>query len=390
MQQTAKKLNILFLASWYPNEIEPQNGNFIQRHAEAVNSYCNVSALYVISSEKENGYRVEKNTSNGFLEVVVYYKKTDKLLPFIKYRRYLKAHKLGYDVILSSFKKIDFTHLNVFYPAGIFALWLKKKYQIPFIVTEHWTGFLDINPYKFNLFEKYYIHKIGKAAAMICPVSENLKQALIRFGIEGPFKVIPNVVDTSLFNYSEKEPHSLKRLIHVSTLNDQHKNVVGILNVINELRKSRSDFHLTLAGNKYGDKHKNYAKKLGIPENLLTIFDEIPLEDIADLMKSHDIFMLFSNYENLPCVISEAHASGLVVIATDVGGVSEMIDKENGYVIEAKDEKALFLKLNEALDSLQNFNPIRISKQAVDRYSYKSVANQFLAIYEDQLKKVVN
>jgi len=382
MVDRTKNLNILFLASWYPNKLEPQNGNFIQRHAEAVASLCNVASLYVISSHDAQDYEVDKAWVNGVFEVVVYYPKTDKLLPFLKYRRYLKAHKVGFDEILKEFGKIDLTHLNVFYPAGIFALWLKRKFEIPFIVTEHWTGFLDINPYKFNLFEKYYILKIGKEASMVCPVSYNLQKALEKFGIDGPFEVIPNVVDTQLFALSEKERSDPKKILHVSTLNDDHKNVVGILNVIDRLRKKRNDFKLTLAGNKYGDKHLNYAKKLGIEENLLSIKEEIPLEDIADLMEEQEIFVLFSNYENLPCVISEAHASGMVVIGTNVGGVSEMIDSNNGFVIEAKDEDALFEKLDYLLDHLKNFKAKEIAKTAAEKYSYKSVANQFYNIYQ--------
>ena len=380
-----KKLNILFLASWYPNRIEPQNGNFIQRHAEAVSYQSNVASLYVISTYDTKGYDIEKKWVNNVLEVVVYYKKTDKLLPFLKYRRYLKAHKMGFEAILADFKEIHLTHLNVFYPAGIFALWLKKRYQIPYIITEHWTGFLDINPYKFNLFEKYYILKTGKEAAMICPVSYNLKNALQNFGIEGPFEVIPNVVDTELFSHKGEQKGKVKKILHVSTLNDQHKNVVGIINVINKLRHNRTDFKLTLVGNKFGNKHANYAKELGIPDDMILILDEIPLDDIAEIMRNQDIFVLFSNYENLPCVISEAHASGMIVIGTDVGGVSEMIDDSNGFVITAKDESALYEKLDFLLDNLTNYQPNKISTIAAKKYSYRSVANQFHSIYKKVL-----
>ena len=106
MVDSKGKLNILFLASWYPNKLEPQNGNFIQRHAEAVASICNVASLYVISSHDAKDYEVEKGWNNGVFEVIVYYPKTDKLLPFLKYRRYLKAHKLGFDEILKELGRL--------------------------------------------------------------------------------------------------------------------------------------------------------------------------------------------------------------------------------------------------------------------------------------------
>ena len=382
-----KKLNILFLASWYPNRIEPQNGNFIQRHAEAVSKNCNVAVLYVISVPGIKGFETSTQWVNNVFEVIIYFEKTHSYLPLRKFNKYLKAHRIGYKTIVEQFGSIDLTHLHVFFPAGIFALWLRKKFQLPFVITEHWTAFLKINPHQFNWFEKYYIKKIGAAASMICPVSEDLKKAIEEFGVTGPFKVIPNVVNTELFHISKQKNYSTKRILHVSTLYDQHKNVSGLLNVIARLVKERKDFKVTLAGNKYGDLPVNYAKKLGIPKEVLEIHEEIPLEDIARMMQEDHIFVLFSNYENLPCVISEAHSSGMVVIATDVGGVREMIDTNNGVLINAKDEAALYEQLNQVMDRIPQFDVQEIRRQAVDRYSYQSVANQYLEVYRAVLER---
>jgi len=44
-----KKLHVLFLASWYPSRVLKTNGDFIQRHAEAVALQHNVTVLHVIS-----------------------------------------------------------------------------------------------------------------------------------------------------------------------------------------------------------------------------------------------------------------------------------------------------------------------------------------------------
>src|SRR5690606_5634777 len=255
MPEQEKKQNVLFLASWYPNKLEPQNGNFIQRHAQAVALLCNVASLYVTSSPDVKGFEIEKKWEKNVFEVIVFYKKTSRSLPFLKLKRYLKAHRLGFAAIHQEFSNIDLVHLNVFFPAGIFALYLKKKFGFPFIITEHWTRFLGIHPRPFGFFEKYYIRKTGKAASAICPVSHDLKKAIQRFGIKGNYTVIPNVVDTGLFHFVEKPAPAVKKILHVSTLNDEHKNVSGILNVINQLRKQRDDFHLTLAENNYGDKH---------------------------------------------------------------------------------------------------------------------------------------
>lgn len=385
MPVSQQKLNVLFLASWYPNRVEPQNGNFIQRHATAVSLNCNVAVLHVLSVPGQVGFEVEINRQNGIMEIVVYFGKTPSWMPFKKYNRYLKAHKIGYERILQEFKTVDLVHLNVFFPAGVFALYLKNKFRIPFVITEHWTAFLEINPYRFSWYESYFIKKIGKAASMICPVSEDLKNAIDNYGIEGPFQVIPNVVDTQLFQAPDQRAHSKIKVLHVSTLYDQHKNVSGILNVLAKLHHKRDDFEVTFAGNKFGDLYTKKAKALGIPNHILTIKEEIPIEDIAKLMEAHHIFVLFSNYENLPCVISEAHAAGMVVIATDVGGVREMIEDKNGFLIQARDEAALLEKLEKALDTISTFQPKAIRQKAVERYSYLSVANAYLDVYKNVL-----
>lgn len=381
-----KDLNILFLASWYPNRIEPQDGNFVQRHAAAVARFCKVSCLYVISTKDATDFSIEKNWYQGVLEVVVYYPKSPKILPFLKYQRYKKAHNLGYQAILKERQKIDLVHLNVHYPAGIFALELKRKYQLPFVITEHWTAFLDSNPNGFTAFQKYVINHTSKAASAICPVSKDLEKALKKHGIQGPFHVIPNVVDTDLFK-GKKEPSDKPpiKILHVSTLYDPHKNISGLLNTIAQLAKIRQDFVVSLVGNGYVKKHQAYAEELGIPSSILQIHGETPNEVVAQMMQEHDLFLLFSNYENLPCVIIEALASGMPVISSDVGGISEMINPQNGLLVESGNEELLLETLQHAFDHLNDYDRIQIQKDAVATYSYQRVGQQYVDIYQSLL-----
>jgi len=117
-------------------------------------------------------------------------------------------------------------------------------------------------------------------------------------------------------------------------------------------------------------------------EKVVNLKGEIPHTEVAREMQVHDLFVLFSNFENLPCVIIEAQASGLPVLATDVGGISEMVDEASGRLVAAKDEEALLEKMNKMLDEIDNYERVKIREQAVARFSYEEVGERFKNIYQ--------
>lgn len=383
----SKKLNILFLASWYPNELLPKNGNFIQQHALAVSNYCNVNVLHIIARNQDEKFTLEEKDNNGVLEVIVYYKKINSNSPlaqFRKLKRRHRAHLLGYQTILKKVKRIDITHLNVVFPAGNFAIYLKKKYKIPYILSENWTVLLDVNPIKMGRITKKMVQRTLDYADVLCPVSEDLKQALEKLSANTNYQIVPNVVNTKVFNHRAHDDG--KRILHISNLKDEHKNITGILDTIKELSITRSDFFITIAGNGDFNYFNQYAKKIGIPESLYTIEGSKSTQEVAQLMNEHDLFLLYSNYENLPCVISEALVSGMPVLTSKAGGTAEMVGNNNGIVIPPKNNKILLEKLNYMLDNLNQYNNQEIATQGVDKYSYESVGKQFLEIYTQLIK----
>lgn len=381
-------MNILFLASWYPNKLDTQNGNFIQQHARAVSKVCNVYVLHAVSRIQEQDFIIENNLNENVLEVVVYYKRRkSSFLNLIKKKNIQKqAYQRGYKEILKQVKQIDLVHLNVIFTAGLFALYLKRKYKIPFVITEHWTGFLKINPLKINFLEAYYIKKIAKNASYICPVSIDLKNALIDFGIQGKFKVIPNVVNTEHFFLNTKNNTSQIKILHVSSLKNEHKNIFGILNVIKIASENRHDFKLTIIGDGDIKPILSYIKKIKLDNEFIEVRDKQPLAIIAKEMQDHDFFLLFSNYENLPCVIAESLVSGLPVLSSNVGGISEMINDKNGILVEPLNEEQLLRGLNYMLENLHAYSRKAIASEAAKKYNYGTVSKQFLSIYNKALK----
>ena len=79
----SKKLHILFLNSWYPSRVLDFNGDFIQRHAEAVSLQHEVTSLHIISDPNcKQAIEIVKKEINGINTIIGYIKQTQN--PIIK------------------------------------------------------------------------------------------------------------------------------------------------------------------------------------------------------------------------------------------------------------------------------------------------------------------
>ena len=95
--------------------------------------------------------------------------------------------------------------------------------------------------------------------------------------------------------------------------------------------------------------------------------------------------VLFSHFEGLPCVILEAMAVGLPVIATDTGGMSDWITSETGILLNVGDEAGLVEAMNYVMDNRDKYDPSVISSKIVDKCSVEVVGQAIVAAYEEVL-----
>jgi len=110
-------------------------------------------------------------------------------------------------------------------------------------------------------------------------------------------------------------------------------------------------------------------------------------EELVDAFYDSDFNLLFSNYENIPVVISESLICGKPVLSTNVGGISEHIDASNGILVERNDEDALFIALNNMINTLDKYDSNIIREKALNKYSYISVGEMLVKIYNSVLNQ---
>lgn len=385
-----KRYNILFISSWYPCKNNKFSGNFVRRHAQAISIYANIWVVHVCFYERTKEY-IDYNYTDGVHETILYLPRKQNPIPIISLLYKFFIIKKKYNNIIQSISskyniKFDIIHANVTFPIGIMAYIFSKKLNIPYIITEHWTGYTPEDKKSLSLSKLLISRWIVKNSNNIITVSKNLKISMQKLKIDGNYTVIPNAVDTKLFA-PKQHNKDIIRFIHISTLNDKQKNISGILRSTGLLYKKRNDFALQITGNGDISEYKSMCKKLGL-DDVVTIQGATPIEEIAEQIRQSDVLLLFSNYENSPCVISEALCVGLPVISTNVGGISEMINIDNGILIEPQNEKLLCEKMNYMIENYNSYNIDQIRKNAIQEYSYTSVGRRYFNIYNRILKHI--
>jgi len=192
---------------------------------------------------------------------------------------------------------------------------------------------------------------------------------------------VPNVVDTHRFKAKEKTNDTFT-ILHVSNM-AKVKNIDGILRVIKQLETKITDFKFYMIGGNAAN-YKTNAVKLGINLNNISVINQVPHHEIPAYFQKASIFVLFSDTENLPCVILESFSCGTPVISTDVGGISEYFPKDFGILIPAKNEKKL---LNAILESYtkSNANTQEMHQYVVNNFSKEQIAKTFSKLYYESL-----
>ena len=378
---------ILWLCSWYPSKTEPFNGDFVQRHARAAALYNDIYVIHVTGDTSGSIKNTEKEISSsaGLTEHIVYYKKTSSFWGRLRsHYRWLALSRQAIRRYIVGNGKPDLVHVHIPIKAGLAALWMKRKYKVPFLVTEHWGIYNDVLTDNYAgkpaTFKRYTKQVLDKAAGFIS-VSKYLAEGVNRLVTKKDYSVIPNVVDSKLFHYQDKQTAPF-HFIHVSNMVPL-KNTGGILHAFKSVLEENNKAVLVMVGDT-DPSTRDKAKELGIPAENVLFLGEVPYEQVAARMQGADCLVLFSDMENSPCVIGEALCCGLPVIATDVGGIPELVDKNNAILVGAKDEKALAAAMMQVMDNYGSYDRKKIAEDAAGIFSYPVVGKKIDDIYRSQ------
>lgn len=359
-------MRVLEVCQEFPNRYYPQLGTFIK---QSIDSIAAQNIEVTVISPKPFVLPFSRIPYHNFykLPLVEHTEQYD-----LHYPRYIYAvpKKYFYSVTGSLYshfvsryatksikKKPDLIHAHFSYPDGYGMMELAKRWDIPLVISALGTIERKV-AYEGTSTSKKIIEAMAFADKVLS-VSEDLKLHIINLGIsKDKVHVVPNGVDTDKFKSTGKE-HS-RNLLNLP----QDKNIVLFVGALREIKGV--DYLIEAAKNFVNDNTELYmvGRDDGLKKSLEKRAAELKIsnyikytgpvnhEDIPLWISASDMLVLPSLSEGRPNVVLEALSCEVPVVATDVGGIPElMINGETGYLVPAKDPSGLSEKINILLEN---------------------------------------
>ncbi len=379
-------MHVLLLTINYPNSYNEQSHVFFREQAEALQkagvnigvvSPISVSLLTAIKKVKfDFGLKVYE--LNGVKTMLYQYPAIPKWywLNF-KLKKYVgKRLLIKY---MNKHGKPDLIHNHVSL-VGESAVWAKRKYGIPYVVTEHYSIFLQKNiVFWRKRIAKHVFEKSNKNIA----VSNFLVERLIKI-FNKNFIYIPNLIDTEFFKPLKKpiNKETVKYFLNIGNLK-KGKNQLMLIEAFTKSFKNNKQYKLIIVGSgvEY-DRLKSKISELDM-HNQITLFGQASREEVLDLMQKSTYFVLSSLFETFGVVLIEAMACGLPIISTTCGGPQSILINNKLGVLCDIETNSLALAMLTA--SNKTYNSEYIRSYAVDYFSGKVLSNQLIKIYKSEI-----
>jgi glycosyltransferase involved in cell wall biosynthesis len=372
------RLRVLITPEWYPWPDQPMFGVFCREQARVVASLHDVVVLTWRCDERiPKPFAISEAREDGLLTFRVRFRSS----PIPKLGSICKM--LGVALVMQRLRrragwKPDIVHAHE-YQAGAPALVIGKLTGAPVVISEHASAFARgrVEPRQLALAEQVF-----RRADVISPVSRDLSLRLADLVGGTRLFPVPNAVETTMFRPGSSPDWSQGvRLLTVGNLVEikGHRHLIDALGRLHALG---TDARLDIVGDgELRSELEERVDRLGL-ESSVRFHGVLSKQGVAEAMRAADIFVLPSLWENMPCVLAEAMASGLPSVASRVGGIPEVIDHRVGLMVEPGSSEALAAALDEIIHSLGGYDPRILRQMAIERYGHKAVCHQWTQVYE--------
>ena len=372
-----EKREILILSSWYPTKNKPFLGNFVVRNAQLLGKYFSVTVVNTIPSDCLKELSLKENNRNGYREIEVIHPRGKNILSKKRWQK--KA--LNY-----AFLKTNRFHLiigHTLQPKGLQFVASKKKFNIPLILIEHGSYYRVELRNKWTIVEELILKYTRKHIDEVVAVSKFLKQDIKRDFPKHKIKIIGNHVNTDTFNIGEIKSNKRTEFLHISTLDVKTKNPQGIIDACLLLRKTESNFHLTIICDEDYSRWEREVKSKELSKHI-SFKGPLAWDDLVPYYQKADAFILNSNYESFAIVIAEAWSTGTPVISTSVGIASEL-DPVLGIQTEKNNPESIEHAMKKIINTKSDYKKNKIREKSME-YSEQVILKKWMKIIDKYVK----
>lgn len=288
---------------------------------------------------------------------------------------------------------LDLLHVHYAIPHASAAYMAKQilaeqGITIPFITTLHGTDITLVG--KDKTYAPVVSFSINQSDA-ITAVSNNLKEeTYANFKIEKDIDVIYNFVDIDRFKKKPIDafkkaiaPEGEKVILHASNFR-KVKRIADVIYTFNQIKKTIPSKLLLVGDGPERPMAEELCRELGIFEETRFVGKQQDMEEIYAIA---DLFLLPSEYESFGLAALEAMAAGAPVIATNTGGLPEIVTQGvNGYLSTVGDVTSMS---KDAVKILSNERTLQQFKEAAKNQATKFTISSIVPQYEALYKKVM-
>lgn len=302
-----------------------------------------------------------------------------RYIPFkILKNNYIKMADKLYSEYIKEFGIPDIIHAHNFLYAGVVAGFLKDKYGIKYIITEHSSSFVRN---KLSNEKIKSIENIAKNASKVTAVSSSFNKILEKY-TKTNIDLLSNIVDNFFFQKKiQKKISNDFIFLHIASL-DKNKNQELLIRSFEKIVKLNDKIYLNIAGDGYMRNFlESLVKKLDI-EKQVNFLGRISQERVREEMINSDCFVLSSNFETFGVVLIEALACGLPLIATKCAGPEDIVNKQNGILIDVENQRQLEDAMITMYKNAHNYDKEKLRNDVKDRFGEKAFIKNAMKYYE--------
>lgn len=389
-------MKIISVSHMFPNRIFPNNGVFVKERLKALSKVVDTSIIAplphfpFIPLIKKYKKLDEIPYEEDFDTVYVYH---PKYILFPKYFKFIDGY-LYYWSMDSFFSKkitnedIDILDFHWVYPDAFAGLRWAKKYNKKIIVTIR--GNESICYFENSLRKKILVSTLQNVDHIIAVSNDMKKKVVKEYGVnDDKVTVIPNGIQPQQFKVLDKKKarmscsleNNKKYILSLCRLSKE-KGLKYLFEAFAELNKKDVELVVVGDGPLKGELSK-MAFDLGIA-NKVKFVGSVLHEETIFWYNAADIYCLPSLWEGCPNVVIESLACGTPVVSTKVGGIPDLVPKEDyGFLVPSGDSRSLTDALDRALEKKWNRELIA---QYGSSNTWDNVASEIVKVFQSVLR----